>query len=74
MYISDIGTNAGIIWDILSCRESMTIREIGELTHIKGPDISLALGWLAREDKISFEDMDDGVRISLKYDSPDIYY
>lgn len=74
MFTNDIGTNAGIIWDILSCRESLTIREIGELTHFKGLDISMALDWLAREDKVSFENTDDEVRISLRHDSPDIYY
>jgi len=74
MFTNDIGTHAGIIWDILSCRESITIRELGELTHFKGFDISLALGWLAKEDKISFEDADDGLTVSLRHDSPDIYY
>jgi hypothetical protein len=46
----DIGINAGVIWNLLNEKGALTERKIGELTGLKEVMITMALGWLARED------------------------
>ncbi|MFV0420067.1 MAG: winged helix-turn-helix domain-containing protein [Dysgonomonas sp.] len=57
MIKDNIGTIAGTIWTFLETRCEVSLREIGEKTGQKDTNILLALGWLARENKIilSFE-------------------
>lgn len=74
MLNNDIGINAGTIWSLLSQKECMTVREIGELTHFKDTFIILALGWLSRENKITFSDVEGTLKVSLKQVLTDIYY
>lgn len=75
MLNKDIGINADTIWNLLSQKGCMTIREIGELTHFKDILIILALGWLSKENKITFSTTTDGVlKISIKRVMTDIYY
>lgn len=52
MIKDEIGFTAGRILDILETKSDITLREIGELTHLKDSTLLLALGWLAREGKI----------------------
>lgn len=52
----DIGVYAGTIWSLLSERGKLDIRKIGECTGFKESAIILALGWLARENKIEMLD------------------
>lgn len=52
---NQIGTNAGIIWKLLS---DNTHWEYGQLKHASGlsdRDLNATIGWLAREDKIDFD-------------------
>lgn len=74
MLTNDIGNNAGTIWCLLSQRESLTVREIGELTHFRDIAIMLALGWLCRESKVIFSDLNGTLTVSLKQILTDIYY
>lgn len=69
-----IGTNAGIIWQILSKRRILTIRELGELTSLTSRYLILALGWLARENKIIITEKDQAIQIELISNASDIYY
>lgn len=74
MMTRDIKINANVIWSVLSEKESVTIREISELTNFKESLILLALGWLAKENKITFSDRDGVLEVSLKSVLTDIYY
>lgn len=75
MIKNDIGTNAGVIWNLLSGSKKMTIREIGERTHDRDAMICFALGWLAREDKVYFTVEDDGtLSVSIKDAFAETYY
>lgn len=74
MLTHDIGINAGIIWNLLSERDCMTIREIGEMTHLRDTLIVLALGWLSRENKIAFVNANEVLKISKRQVLSDIYY
>ena len=74
MYKNDTGINAGVIWRLLSEKGELTIREIGEITDFKEPFISLALGWLLREDKIRFYDKNGVVYVELSHNISDFYF
>lgn len=74
MITNNIGLNAGTIWNLLSQRDYMTVREIGELTHFKETLIMLSLGWLSRENKITFLDTEGTLKICVKGVIADIYY
>ncbi|KAA6344132.1 hypothetical protein EZS27_008214 [termite gut metagenome] len=74
MLKNDIGINAGVIWRLLFDNGALSVRKIGELTGYHEKMIFLSLGWLAREDKISFFEKNDSIQIELKLAFPEIYY
>lgn len=47
-----IGENAGKVWHTLSEREEISIHELCRTTSLTFEDTVLAIGWLARENKI----------------------
>lgn len=49
-----IGTNAGIVWRMLSAKDKMTIKELLLETDLNLLELASAIGWLARENKINF--------------------
>lgn len=51
-----IGKNAGLICYILDSFQEMTVNELCVASELTIEDFYLALGWLARENKISFYD------------------
>lgn len=59
-----IGQNAGLVWQALETGE-MEVKAIRKATKLKVQDLNLALGWLAREDKINFNEVGDEVFVSL---------
>ncbi len=50
-----IGENAGIIWRLLNNGERWEYEQLKEKSGLSDRDLNLAIGWLAREDKVSFE-------------------
>ncbi|MBB4036855.1 conserved hypothetical protein [uncultured Dysgonomonas sp.] len=74
MLKNDIGINAGVIWQILSEQEQLSLREIGELTNYKDVMIFYALGWLAREHKIRFLIREDITYVELVNSFNERYY
>ena len=52
---NDIGTNAGLVWRTLFYKGSKaTFNELLQATGLNSLDLSSAIGWLAREDKVEF--------------------
>jgi len=52
---NDIGTNAGLVWRTLYYKgKKMTFNELLQETGLTAIDLSSAIGWLAREDKVVF--------------------
>ena len=49
------GINAGIIWKSLNVKGSMTVSDLIKATDLHPEEVYGALGWLARENKISVE-------------------
>lgn len=74
MLKSDIGINAGTIWQLLSEKGILSVGELEELTGYKDSMILLALGWLARENKISFSVKDGSLFVELSKGFSEMYY
>lgn len=60
-----IGSNAGIIWTYLDVEGSKTLKEIKKTCKLTEKDMYAALGWLAREGKIAFNELKDDLQVVL---------
>jgi hypothetical protein len=48
-----VGDNAGKVWDVLHKRNDLDITGIARLSKVKKRDCYSAIGWLAREGKVT---------------------
>lgn len=64
MLTEKIGTNAGLIWSVLENGEQ-NVKAVKKATKLAEKELNLALGWLAREGKISFREDNGEVFITL---------
>lgn len=65
---TEIGTNAGIVWHaLLDSKDRMTFDELLKAVDLKALDVAAAIGWLAREEKISFSSQEDGTDVYFVY-------
>lgn len=60
-----IGANAGLVWNALNGGGKLTLKGLRKITKLKEKEIYAAMGWLAREDKISFEEVDGELLFGL---------
>lgn len=61
MNVELIGANAGKIWEALQ-NGALSSKALRKATKLTVADMNLALGWLAREGKLTFtEDQDDTI-------------
>ncbi|NDV68159.1 winged helix-turn-helix domain-containing protein [Dysgonomonas sp. 25] len=60
-----IGTNAGAIWAYLDANGKKGLKEIKKACKLTEKDMYAALGWLAREGKIAFNELKDDVEVAL---------
>ena len=51
---AQIGENAGIVWRTLESKGSLSFEELQTEANLDLLQVFTAVGWLAREDKISF--------------------
>ena len=70
----DVENKAVLVWQILSKRDRMSVRQIGELTNYKESFLFIVLGWLLRENKISLIENRGVLHVQLNKVTPDIYY
>jgi len=61
-----IGTQAGTVWNALNENGKLSLKELKKVTKLKVNEIHAALGWLAKEDKVNFNDVEGDVEVSLK--------
>lgn len=54
--VNQFGRNAGMVWEILSKEGPLPIDEIASKTHLRLYETEIAIGWLARENKISYDE------------------
>lgn len=64
-----IGNNAGILWHILNNSGTVSIFELCRKASLTFEETALAVGWLAREDKIVIHKQEDMLMISLSRNS-----
>lgn len=67
-----IGENAGVIWRLLNNGERWEYESLKAASGLSDRDLNLAIGWLARENKIFFERSKDEDK-EYMYLSIDIY-
>ena len=58
MITTKSGENAGLIWNALQ-GGALTLKALKKATKLKNDELYLALGWLAREGKVSFTEGED---------------
>ena len=60
-----IGSDAGIIWQVINDNKDIKITDLKKLTKMEIKNIYLALGWLARENKVFFFERENELAICL---------
>lgn len=60
MNTETIGTAAGLVWGALNEADALGTKQIKKMTKLKDKELYAALGWLAREGKVNFEESEDG--------------
>ncbi len=66
MTTESIGTTAGVVWTTLSTSGKLTIKALKKETKIRADKVLFsALGWLAKEGKIAFEEKGDDLCVWL---------
>lgn len=60
MNTDTIGTAAGLVWSALNEAEALGVKQIKKITKLKEKEVYAALGWLAREGKVNFQETEDG--------------
>lgn len=61
-----IGTNAGSVWVALNTADALGVKQLKKITKLKDKEVYAALGWLARENKITIApDPDDEKEIII---------
>ena len=64
MTVAKIGENAGLIWNALQ-GGALTSKALKKATKLKAEEFNQAIGWLARENKLSFVEGEDDTTIGL---------
>ena len=65
--IEYIGTNAGLVWNALDKLGKMDVKQLKKATKIRTEkDVYAALGWLAKEEKLTFVYEDGTLLVSLR--------
>lgn len=55
MNVETIGSFAGQVWNALNEADVLGTKQIKKITKLKDKEVYAALGWLAREGKITIE-------------------
>jgi Winged helix-turn-helix domain (DUF2582) len=66
--VHEIGDTAGKLWQYLAENPASTLDDAAKSLKLKDTLVHLAAGWLAREDKLAFEDNGKTFKVSVKSD------
>jgi len=64
MLSEKIGNNAGLIWTVIESGE-MNVKAIKKTTKLAEKDLNMSLGWLAREGKVKFNEVEGELFVSI---------
>ncbi len=59
-----IGNNAGLVWTALQNGE-LNVKAVKKATKLTDKDLYLALGWLAREGKVQFTELESELLVAI---------
>lgn len=59
-----IGINAGLVWTALENGE-LNVKAVKKVTKLTEKDLNLAFGWLAREGKLNFNEVENELFVSI---------
>ncbi len=62
--IEKIGTNAGAVWAALQ-NGALELKALKKATKLKNDELAFALGWLAREGKVTFTEKEAELVVAL---------
>lgn len=65
MSTENIGINAGAVWNVLNEKGEMDVKALKKSTKLSEKDLNMALGWLAREGKIEFNETEENLLVHL---------
>ncbi len=63
---SEVGETAGKVWHLLNDQGPLTLPQIRKKLNGSADLLNLAIGWLAREDKVEIQSEKKSLRIQLK--------
>lgn len=66
MNTETIGSWAGLVWKALNEADVLGTKQIKKMTKLKDKELYSALGWLAREGKIAFEESADDKELLIR--------
>lgn len=55
MNVETIGVDAGTVWNALNEAEALGLKQLKKITKLKDKEVIAALGWLARENKVTID-------------------
>lgn len=58
-----VGANAGIVWHALNEGKGISISELARKLNMSVENTALAIGWLARENKVCIHNRDGAIEI-----------
>jgi hypothetical protein len=61
----EIGESAGVVWNYLDQHENVSVAGLAKGTGLKQRQVDRAIGWLAREGKVSVEKAANRELVSL---------
>ena len=62
--VTKMGENAGLVWGAL-LNGAQGLKALKKATKLKNDELFLALGWLAREGKLTFEETEADTIVAL---------
>ena len=62
--IAKIGENAGLVWGALQ-NGALDLKALKKATKLKNDELAFALGWLAREGKLTFAEKEGELSVAL---------
>lgn len=63
--LEKIGTNAGKIWTLLDETGTQNVKDLKKSSKLTDKDLYAALGWLAREGKVTLTEEEKELFVSL---------
>ncbi|MDE6460042.1 MAG: winged helix-turn-helix domain-containing protein [Paramuribaculum sp.] len=66
MNTETIGTFAGLVWNALNEADVLGLKQIKKMTKLKEKEVYAALGWLAREGKVAFEESEEDKELLVR--------